>query len=48
MNGGEVAEEDLVFLVLQGLNTIITVELDRFRLFIEHCNYIGNELINMV
>lgn len=26
----------LVFLVLQGLNTIITVELDRFRLFIEH------------
>lgn len=38
----------LVFLVLQGLNTIITVELDRFRLFIEHCNYIGNELISMV
>lgn len=38
----------LVFLVLQGLNAITTVELDRFRLFIKHCNYIGNELISMV
>lgn len=38
----------LVFLVLQRLNAIITVELDRLRLFIEHCNYIGNELINMM
>lgn len=52
VNGGEVAEED--FSIFGFARTkyfspwIITVELDRFRLFIEHCNYIGNESISMV